>query len=81
MVLAESGMVAVFGAVLGVALGGAFGVAAAAAMPDSVVNTTSIPWVTIILSVVAAALCGLAAGLLPARRAGRLDVLRAIETS
>jgi putative ABC transport system permease protein len=78
MVLAESAMVAIFGAVLGVAIGTAFGLAIAVAMPPSVVTVIAIPFATIAGIVVVAALCGLAAGLLPARRAARLDVLRAI---
>jgi putative ABC transport system permease protein len=81
MILTESAMVAIFGAILGVALGGLFGVAIAAALPDSIISTTAIPYLTIGLTVVAAAVCGLVAGVLPARRAGRLDVLRAIESS
>jgi putative ABC transport system permease protein len=78
MVLVESAMVAVFGAVLGVAIGTAFGLAIAVAMPPSVVTVTAIPVATIAVIVGIAALCGLVAGLLPARRAARLDVLRAI---
>jgi putative ABC transport system permease protein len=78
MVLAESVMVAVFGAVLGVALGIVFGVALASAMPPSVITTVAIPGGTIAVIVVVAAVCGVLAGLLPARRAARLDVLKAI---
>ena len=78
MVLAESAMVAIFGAVLGVAIGTAFGLAIAVAMPPSVVTTTAIPFGTIAVIVAIAALCGLVAGLLPARRAARLDILRAV---
>lgn len=80
MVLAESAMVAVFGAVLGVAVGTLFGIATAAALPASIVTTTAIPYGTIAVVIVVAALCGIVAGLLPARRAARLDVLRAIAT-
>jgi putative ABC transport system permease protein len=78
MVLLESAMVAVFGAVLGVGVGLAFGVVLASAMPTSVVSTIGIPVGTLGIVVVAAALCGVLAGLLPARRAARLDVLRAV---
>ena len=78
MVLAESVMVAVFGAVLGVVLGTVFGVALASAMPPSVITTVAIPVGTIALIVLIAAACGVVAGFLPARRAARLDVLRAI---
>lgn len=78
MVLLESAMVAVFGAVLGVGVGVAFGVVLAVAMPASVVSTIGIPVGTLGIVVVAAAVCGVLAGLLPARRAARLDVLRAV---
>jgi putative ABC transport system permease protein len=78
MILAESALVAVFGAVLGVALGLVFGLALATAMPPSVITTIAIPSGTIVLIVLIAAVCGVVAGLLPARRAARLDVLRAI---
>jgi putative ABC transport system permease protein len=78
MVLAESAMVAVFGAVMGVGLGIAFGLVLATAMPSSVITTIAIPVGTIALIVVIAAVCGVVAGLLPARRAARLDVLQAI---
>ena len=78
MVLAESAMVAIFGAVLGIVVGMAFGVAIAMAMPPSVITTTAIPFGTLAVIVAVAALCGVIAGLLPARRAARLDVLRAI---
>jgi putative ABC transport system permease protein len=80
MVLAESAMVAVFGAALGVGVGAVFGIAAASAMPSSIIVATAIPWTTISVIVLAAAICGLVAGVLPARRAAKLDVLRAIET-
>jgi putative ABC transport system permease protein len=80
MVLAESAMVAVFGAALGVGVGVVFGVAATVAMPDSFIATTAIPWATIGIIVVAAAVCGLVAGVLPARRAAKLDVLTAIQS-
>jgi putative ABC transport system permease protein len=78
MVLAESAMVAVFGAVLGVLLGLVFGVALATAMPPSVITTIAVPSATIAMIVAIAAVCGILAGLLPARRAARLDVLQAI---
>jgi putative ABC transport system permease protein len=77
-VLLESAMVAVFGAVLGVGVGVAFGIVLAVAMPPSVVATVGIPTGTLAVVVAAAALCGVLAGLLPARRAARLDVLRAV---
>lgn len=80
MILGESVMIAVLGAVLGVAVGALFGVATTAAMPDSIITVIAVPYGTIAVVVVAAALCGVVAGVLPARRAAHLDVLRAIAT-
>jgi putative ABC transport system permease protein len=78
MVLLESAMVSAFGAFLGVAVGLLFGVAAASAMPESVITTIAIPYGTVFAIVLVAAACGIAAGVLPARRAARLDILRAV---
>ena len=80
MVLGESLIVSLFGAGLGVALGLVFGLAAVSALPESVVTELSIPVGSLATIVVAAAVCGLLAGVLPARRASRLDVLEAIES-
>ncbi len=78
MIRWEAVIVAVFGAVLGVVLGVLFGIAAASAIPDSIVDTISIPVASLVGYVVIAALGGLLAALLPARRAARLNVLEAI---
>jgi putative ABC transport system permease protein len=74
----EAAIVAVFGALLGVALGVIFGVAATIAIPDTFVKEISIPTGSLVVYVVIAALAGLIAAILPARRAGRMDVLEAI---
>jgi putative ABC transport system permease protein len=79
MVRWEAVIVSIFGALLGVALGILFGIAATNAMPDSFVDTLSIPVGTIILYVVVAGLFGLLAAYFPARRAGKLNVLDAIQ--
>ena len=78
MVLYESAIIAVFGSLLGVALGLVFGLVATRAIPESVIDTTSIPWTSAALLVVLATVCGVLAGVLPARRAARLEVLDAI---
>ena len=80
MVLTEAVTVAIFGALLGVVVGMLFGIATASAMPESAVRTVAVPVGTLIGIVVAAAVFGTLAGLLPARRAARLDVLRAIHS-
>lgn len=78
MVLDESAMVAVFGAALGVVVGLFFGAAVTMALPASVARSVAIPYTTIAVIVLIAAVCGLIAGLIPARRASRLDVLAAV---
>jgi putative ABC transport system permease protein len=79
MIRWEAVIVAVFGAILGVVLGIIFGVAAASAVPESVIQTISIPWTTIIAYVIAAGVFGVVAAFFPARRAGKLNVLDAIQ--
>jgi len=78
MVRWEAALVAMFGAMLGVALGMMFGWGAVAALPASFADTVTIPVRRITILVVVAAGAGLVAAWLPARRAGRLDVLKAI---
>jgi putative ABC transport system permease protein len=80
MVRLESVIVAVLGAALGVVLGVAFGVALQRAISDQGVDVLSIPWVQLTLFVLLSAVAGVLAAVVPARRAGRLDVLRAIGT-
>ena len=80
MVLAEALIVALFGTVLGVTIGLVLGIGAVSAMPPSIITTTAVPVASLVVVVVLAALFGLVAGLLPARRASRLDVLDAIST-
>lgn len=76
----EAAIVSVFGAILGVGLGLAFGVAAAIAIPDTAVNTVAVPWGSLAIYVVVAAVAGLIAAIIPARRAARMNVLEAIAT-
>ncbi len=78
MVRLESVVVAVLGAVLGVGMGLAFGVALQRAIADQGVDVLAIPWLQLGLFVLLAAVAGVLAAVLPARRAARLDVLRAI---
>ncbi len=78
MVLVESVVVAAFGALMGIALGLVFGLGAAAAMPESVITTLTVPVATLVMIAVVAVLSGIVAGLLPARRAARLQILDAI---
>jgi putative ABC transport system permease protein len=78
MVRFEAALVAVFGAVLGVAVGLLFGWGVVQGLPATFADTTSVPVNSIVILVVISALAGLVAAWLPARRAGRLNVLDAI---
>lgn len=78
MIRWEAAIVAVFGAGLGVVLGIIFGYGVTTALPASFVNDFAVPWGTLLIYVAVAGVAGLVAAFLPARRAGRLDVLEAI---
>ncbi|MGH3454942.1 MAG: FtsX-like permease family protein, partial [Nocardioidaceae bacterium] len=80
MVRLESIAIAVLGAVLGVVMGVVFGVVLQRAVADQGLDVLSVPYVSLGVFVLIAAIVGVLAALLPARRAARLDVLRAITT-
>lgn len=80
MILVESVIVTLLGAVTGLIVGVALGTALVHAVvggPGQPI-VLRFPWITIVVVLIIAAAFGLLAGLFPARRAGRLDVLRAI---
>jgi putative ABC transport system permease protein len=78
MILIESLTVSLFGAFMGLVLGLGFGTAVALALPDSIVTRIAFPVSALAVLVLGSALFGALAGLLPARRAARLDVLQAM---
>jgi putative ABC transport system permease protein len=80
MVRLESMVISLLGAVLGVGLGLVFGVALQRSQADSGIEVLSVPFGQLLIFVVLAALVGVLAAVWPARRAARLDVLRAITT-
>jgi len=80
MIRLESVVIAVLGAVLGVALGIVFGVTLMYALRDQGLERISIPVVQLVVFLVLSLVVGVLAAVLPARRAARLDVLRAIAT-
>ena len=78
MIRLEAGVVSLFGAILGVVVGIAFGWVAVIAIPDSIIDRLAIPFPTLAIYTVIAALAGLLAASLPARRAARLNILDSI---
>ncbi|MBA9006050.1 ABC transporter permease [Thermomonospora cellulosilytica] len=80
MIRLESIVIAVFGALLGIAIGVVFGAAIQNALSDEGLNVLSIPVGTLAVYLVVAAVIGVLAALWPAWRAGRMDVLKAIST-
>lgn len=80
MVVLESMVIALFGAVLGVVLGVGFATALQRTVSDLGINVLTIPWVSLVVYLIIALVVGALAALWPARRAARLDVLRAVTT-
>ena len=80
MIRWEGVIIAAFGGILGVILGVGLGVLATGKMPEFLVNTTTIPVGQLIIYIIAAAITGLLAGLLPAWLAGRMNVLDSISS-
>ncbi|GJF34789.1 membrane protein [Kitasatospora sp. NE20-6] len=80
MVRLESVVIAVFGALLGTGLGLAWGVTSRDVLIDQGLDTLTIPTGTIAAILVASAVVGLLAALLPAFRAARMNILAAIAT-
>jgi putative ABC transport system permease protein len=77
MVTVESVVISVFGALLGLMVGCAMGAAVVRALRDQGIPVLSFPWVILVFLGLAVIL-GLIAAIIPAVRASRTDVLRAI---
>ncbi|MFF8861312.1 ABC transporter permease [Streptomyces sp. NPDC015139] len=80
MIRLESVVIAVFGALLGLGLGMGWGATAQKLLALQGLKVLEIPWPTIIAVFVGSAFVGLFAALIPAFRAGRMNVLNAIAT-
>jgi putative ABC transport system permease protein len=78
MVRLESVVISVFGAVLGLVLGSAFGISLTRALAGQGIEVLVVPGWRLALFLVIAALVGVLAAVWPARRAARLQVLEAI---
>lgn len=80
MIRLESVVIALFGALLGLGLGLAWGTAAQQLLALEGLKVLDIPWPTIGVVFAGSAVVGLFAALVPAFRAGRMNVLNAIAT-
>ncbi|MFJ7149654.1 ABC transporter permease [Streptomyces sp. NPDC100445] len=80
MIRLESVVIAVFGALLGLGLGMSWGATAQRLLAMEGLKILEIPWPTITGVFVGSAFVGLLAALVPAFRAARMNVLRAIAT-
>ncbi|GGM04778.1 membrane protein [Streptomyces fumigatiscleroticus] len=80
MIRLESVVIALFGALLGLGLGMGWGATAQKLLALEGLNVLDIPWPTIIGVFIGSAFVGLFAALIPAFRAGRMNVLNAIAT-
>ncbi|MGW0547679.1 ABC transporter permease [Streptomyces altiplanensis] len=80
MIRLESVVIALFGALLGLGLGMGWGTSAQKLLALEGLGVLEIPWTTIVTVFVASAFVGLLAALVPAFRAGRMNVLNAIAT-
>ncbi|MEV6550195.1 FtsX-like permease family protein [Streptomyces sp. NPDC051597] len=78
MIRLESVVIALFGALLGLGLGMAWGTTAQKLLALEGLGVLDIPWPTILTVFVGSAFVGLFAALVPAFRAGRMNVLGAI---
>jgi putative ABC transport system permease protein len=74
----ESVLMSVLGALTGIGLGTAAGIALSRALADQGISALRVPAGTLAVYLVVAALVGILAAIGPARRASRVDVLRAV---
>ncbi len=80
MVTLESVVIALLGAVLGLVLGIGFGIALMYSLRDEGLEVISVPAGQLAIFLIVSVVIGVLAALIPARRAARLDVLKAIST-
>jgi putative ABC transport system permease protein len=80
MIRLESVVISLLGAILGMAMGVVFGVLITYALHDEGLEVIRVPVPQLAVFLVLALVIGVLAAVLPARRAARLDVLKAIAT-
>ncbi len=74
----EAALIATFGAVLGTVLGIVLGWIGVQALPEDIATGINIPFASLAVLTFGAVLAAIAAAQIPARRASRLDILKAI---
>jgi putative ABC transport system permease protein len=78
MIRLEAIVIAVFGALLGVLIGSGIGFGVVSSLADDGLGSFTLPGVQLVVWLLAAAVAGVLASIGPARKAARLDVLKAI---
>jgi putative ABC transport system permease protein len=78
MIRSESVILAVFGAIIGIIVGTGLGIALAWSLKTQGITDIVVPFTSLIVFLILAAILGLIAASWPARRAAKLDVLAAI---
>ena len=78
MVTVEAVVISVFGALLGIVVGAGLGTVVVQALRDQGITQLALPWADMATYLVLAGLVGVVAAILPAIRAARTNVLRAI---
>jgi putative ABC transport system permease protein len=78
MIRTESVILAVFGAVVGIVVGTGLGIALAWSLKAQGITDIVVPFNSLVVFLILAAVLGLIAASWPARRAAKLDVLAAI---
>jgi putative ABC transport system permease protein len=73
-------IVALQGTLLGLVVGIFFGWALVRAQKNQGITVFSLPYLTLVIVIVLAGLAGVAAAILPSRRAAKLNILQAIVT-
>ncbi len=80
MIMLEAVVIAVFGALLRLGIGVGFGVELQRALADEGIAVLAVPVSSLLAFLGLSAVVGVLAALWPARRAARIDVLRAVTT-
>jgi putative ABC transport system permease protein len=79
-VIYEAVIVTLFGVVVGIAVGMVFGITLSYAVPNTVIDGITFPWLNLVVVVIVAVIAAVLAAVYPAFKASRMNVLEAIAT-